>query len=140
METIDKLVVPGTLESTAAIRDFVKQAITLAGIDDTKRSYRLQLAVDEIATNIVTYGYQEHGLSGDIEVLMELTDRELKIILIDTAIPFDPNSKPPPSNLQDPLEMRGIGGYGIALAKKNVDRFEYEYVDGKNHNFFIINR
>ena len=140
METIDKLVVPGTLESTAAIRDFVKQAVTLAGIDDNKRSYRLQLAVDEIATNIVTYGYQEHGMSGDIEVLMELNDRELKIILIDTAIAFDPNSMPPPSNIQDPLEMRQIGGYGIALAKKNVDRYEYEYIDGKNHNVFVVDR
>jgi anti-sigma regulatory factor (Ser/Thr protein kinase) len=139
MEPNTKIVVPGTLESTATIRNFVKDAITLAGID-RKRGYRLQLAVDEIATNIVTHGYMESGRTGEIEAQYELTDEDLTISLSDSAVPFDPYSIPPPSNLEDPLEERPYGGYGVSLAIQNVDRFKYEFCEGRNWNIFTLKR
>jgi serine/threonine-protein kinase RsbW len=139
VDRMKKLVVPGTLDSTALIRDFVKEAITLAGIEK-KRGYRLQLAVDEIATNIVTHGYSENGTAGPIEVWGDLDDENLTITLEDSAVPFDPFSLPPPDNLEDPLEERPFGGYGVYLTIKNVDKFYYEFVDGHNRNIFVVHR
>ena len=82
-------VVPGTLDSLGPIREFVKEAAVEAGVD-SKRTYRLQLAVDEISSNIVIHGYEEHGLTGDVEVRAEIAPDSLTITQIDSAVAYNP--------------------------------------------------
>jgi anti-sigma regulatory factor (Ser/Thr protein kinase) len=134
---MEPLVVPGTLESLASIRDYVAAAAELAGLDE-RRSYRLRLAVDEIATNIVVHGYEEPGVAGDIEVRAQWSDGRLEIDLADWAALFDPLNRPRPDQLSVSLEDKPIGGLGIYLAIQNVDEFRYHCNDGRNHNIFII--
>ena len=131
------VVVPGTLGSLGPIREFVKEAAAEAGLD-SKRTYRLQLAVDEISSNIVIHGYEEHGLTGDVEVRAEIAPDSLTITLIDSAVAYNPLNRPQPEDLDAPLENRMIGGLGVYLAIKNVDEFLYRYVDGCNHNLFVV--
>ena len=50
------LTVPGSLTSLDDIRAFVSEHASKAGLTE-RQTYRLCLAVDEIATNIVNYGY-----------------------------------------------------------------------------------
>jgi anti-sigma regulatory factor (Ser/Thr protein kinase) len=107
---------------------------------DKKRAYRLQLAVDEIAANIALHGYEEQGLTGDIEVRAEVEPERLLITLVDSAIPYDPYSRVMPSDLDAPLHERAIGGLGVFLAINNVDQFMYRFVDGRNHNIFVVQR
>ena len=64
---MDALTLPGTLDSLTAIREFVGEMGEKAGLD-RKALYRLKLAVDEIATNIVTHGYEAAGLQGEIVI------------------------------------------------------------------------
>ena len=131
------VVVPGTLGSLGPIREFVKEAAAEAGLD-SKRTYRLQLAVDEISSNIVIHGYEEHGLTGDVEVRAEIGPDSLTITLIDSAVAYNPLNRPQPEDLDAPLENRMIGGLGVYLAIKNVDEFLYRYVDGCNQNIFVV--
>jgi anti-sigma regulatory factor (Ser/Thr protein kinase) len=133
------LTVPGTLASLALVREYVRAAAAAAGLD-RKRSYRLELAVDEIATNIVNHGYHEAGLSGDVEVRARNTARTLTITLSDTAVPFDPRRLKRPEQIDLPMAERPIGGLGIFLAMENVDEFRYEHVDGHNRNIFVVKR
>lgn len=130
-------VVPGTLDSLGPIRDFVKEAASEAGLD-AKRAYRLQLAVDEISSNIVIHGYQEHNLAGEVEVHAGIDDHALTITLIDSAVPYDPLDRPAPDDLDAPLENRMIGGLGVYLAINSVDSFLYRSEDGRNHNIFVV--
>ena len=102
------LKVSGTLASLKLIRDYVTEACTVANIDK-RVGYRLRLAVDEIATNIINYGYERSQMSGDIEISAHVHDESLTIILDDTAVPFDPLLHPTPDNRDAPLEYRGIG-------------------------------
>lgn len=132
-------VVPGTLDSLGPIRDFVKEAASEAGLD-AKRTYRLQLAVDEISSNIVIHGYQEHDRTGDVEVQVALDEQTLTVTLTDSAIPYNPLDRPEPDDLDAPLENRMIGGLGVYLAIRNVDDFQYRFEDGKNHNIFVVKR
>jgi serine/threonine-protein kinase RsbW len=134
---MEPLVVPGTLESLAALREYVAAAAELAGLDE-RLSYRLRLAVDEIATNIVVHGYEEPGIAGDIEVRAQWKDGALEIDLADWAALFDPLNRPRPDQLSASLEDKPIGGLGIFLAVQNVDEFRYHCDDGRNHNIFII--
>jgi anti-sigma regulatory factor (Ser/Thr protein kinase) len=136
---METFVVPGTVESLGSIREFVRSKAAEAGLDK-KRSYRLQLAVDEIAANIALHGYEEQGLAGDIEVQAEVESDRLTITLVDSAIPYDPYSRVMPADLDAPLHERAIGGLGVFLAINNVDEFLYRFNDGQNHNIFVVQR
>ena len=131
--------VPGTLDSLSAIGHYVNEAAFAAGLDK-KIAYRLRLAVDEIATNIIVHGYEEAGLTGEVLVLSELDAAALTIILEDTSAPFDPRNLMRPAHIDKPIEERPIGGLGIYLAMENVSKFDYEYVNNRNRNIFIVNR
>jgi anti-sigma regulatory factor (Ser/Thr protein kinase) len=128
-----------TLDALEPIRAFVEEAAALAGLD-RKRSYRLMLAVDEIATNVITHGYQEAGLTGDVVIYRELDEAALTITLEDDAIPFDPYSLATPDDLDAPIEERGIGGLGVFLSLHGVDTFLYRRAAEKNHNVFVMKR
>lgn len=133
------LIVAGKLDSLSEIGKFVNAAAASAGLDK-KASYRLRLAVDEVATNIIIHGYKEGGVSGNVQVFSEIRRDTLTITLEDTATPFDPRGLVFPDQIDKPIEERPIGGLGVFLSKNNVDKFDYEYVTNKNRNIFIVNR
>lgn len=136
---MEPLTVPGTLEALGAISQYVTAAATTAGLDK-KTAYRLRLAVDEIATNIITHGYAESGQTGEVTVLAEVTSQALRIILEDTSPPFDPRRLGRPEQLDQPADTRPVGGLGVFLTLRNVDWFEYEYANSRNRNIFVMQR
>jgi serine/threonine-protein kinase RsbW len=134
---MESLQLPATLDSLKQIREFVRTAADAVGLGQSP-TYKLTLAVDEIATNIITHGYQEVGRSGDIHVHAELREGEVEITLEDTGIPFNPLTYANPDNLDAPLAERGIGGLGVYLAQENVDEFRYAFEEGRNRNIFVM--
>jgi serine/threonine-protein kinase RsbW len=136
---MEPLTVPGTLDSLVVIRQYVKVAAAQAGLD-RKRAYHLQLAVDEIATNIVNHGYREAKRAGDVVVGATIDANALTIVLEDTGVRFDPRHAARPDQIDLPLAERPIGGLGIFLAMESVDRFDYEFANGHNRNIFQVNR
>jgi anti-sigma regulatory factor (Ser/Thr protein kinase) len=134
---MESLRLPGDLDSLATIREYVNSAAAQAGLDK-RRAYRLSLAVDEIATNIIVHGYDEAGLAGDILMHAKVTDELLEIVIEDVGMPYNPLLHKDPEDLDAQLEDRDIGGLGIYLALKSVDEFRYEYTDGSNRNVFVM--
>src|SRR5918993_1267873 len=112
---MDPLRLPGDLDSLKTIRDYVNSVAAKAGLDK-KRTYRLALAVDEIATNIIVHGYDEAGIAGDILVRTNVTDDLIEITLEDIGRPYNPLLYDEPDDLDSQLEGRDIGGLGIFLA------------------------
>jgi anti-sigma regulatory factor (Ser/Thr protein kinase) len=131
--------VPGNLDSLSAIRKYVNNAAAQAGLDK-KVAYRLLLAVDEIATNIIVHGYEQAGKTGEVTVQAEMDEDHLTITLEDSAAPFDPRYFERPGHIDKPIKERPIGGLGIYLALENVDVLDYEYVNNRNRNSLIIKR
>jgi anti-sigma regulatory factor (Ser/Thr protein kinase) len=138
---MEPLIVPGRLDSLEKIRKFILLAADHAGLEKA-RSYKLSLAVDEIATNIINYGYTEAGVEGDISVEAEMDEQALTIKLDDTSGYYDPSSKslPPEENFSQPLGERAIGGWGVYLAIRSVDQFQYQRLKDHNHNIFVMYR
>ena len=91
----------------------------------------LQLAIEELFTNAVSYGYAE-GEQGRLRLSLDLKDGWVEVELEDDARPFDPLVEGPTVNAQASLEERGIGGLGIHLTRKLFDEFAYERRDDKN--------
>lgn len=130
---------PAIIDSLDAIRQYVKEKSQEAGVDK-KATYNLLVAVDEIATNIILYGYQNTGLEGNIDVFSEATPNQFKVIFEDDATPFDPTTRelPDEEDFNLPLEERPIGGLGIYLTITGVSDFSYEYKNNRNRNIFVV--
>ncbi|MBI4822293.1 MAG: anti-sigma regulatory factor [Deltaproteobacteria bacterium] len=136
---MEPLTLPGNLESLTPVRDYVKAAAALAGLDK-KVTYRLMLAVDEVATNVVVHGYEEAGLAGPMTISAEVDTSALVIILEDVGVEYDDSRRGTPDDLDKPIEEREIGGLGVFLAVEGVDEYKYKRVDGKNRRTFVIKR
>ncbi len=99
------------------------------GLPDQK-IYMINLALDELITNTVSYGLR--GVSEPmIEIAVRVQDSILALTVVDNGQQFDPTQDTNP-DLSSAIDERTIGGLGLHLIKSFADRMEYEYVDGKN--------
>ncbi|MBW4561843.1 MAG: ATP-binding protein [Mojavia pulchra JT2-VF2] len=136
---MEPLTVSGTLDSLSEIATYVMEAAKAAGLDK-KTSYKLRLAVDEIATNIIVHGYEEAGREGLVVCQAILADESLTITLEDTGEQYDPTKQALPNDMDLPMEQRQIGGLGVYLTIQGVDKFIYERIGERNRNIFVVNR
>jgi anti-sigma regulatory factor (Ser/Thr protein kinase) len=67
----------------------------------------------------------------EIHVSLQTEESDFRIEVQDDGLPFNPLEHPLP-DLSAPLEKRPIGGLGIHMMRKSVDRIEYRRADGKN--------
>ena len=88
------------------------------------------LALEEFITNIVKYGYDDHGQH---EIILEgqLDQDTLTIRLIDSGHPFDPLQAAEPDT-EASMEDREIGGLGIMLVRKLARSLTYARQDNRN--------
>ena len=110
------------LDALARLRAFVEQACRANGIAETFCA-GLQLAVDEVCSNIIIHGYANQT-TGSLTVTFAYTAPQIKITIQDQGRPFDPQQADPP-DLSTDWSERAIGGLGIHLVRQVVDRLEY---------------
>lgn len=89
--------------------------------DDTV--FSLRLAVEEVFTNILDYGYP--GSSGPINIHIEARPGQVRVSFADAAPRFDPATVATP-RLDVPLEDRQVGGWGWHFVRQAVDRVDWE--------------
>jgi len=99
------------------------------GISDNV-AFSMNLALEEITTNIINYGYKGKD-DYDIVIRFTLEKHNLRIQIKDGAKAFNPLDIEEP-DLDKPLEERQIGGLGIHLVKKFTDNFSYRRSNNKN--------
>ncbi|MEA5467473.1 ATP-binding protein [Spirulina sp. 06S082] len=134
------LTVAGTLDALEAIARYIKAVADRAGLD-RQTAYNLRLAVDEVTTNIILHGYKEAGIEGQLHLCASIEADSLTISVEDTGMTYNPQSMQAKAlhSVQQPPELRSIGGLGIFLAIASVDRFTYEQVNGFNRTILSVN-
>lgn len=90
----------------------------------------MDLALDEILTNIISYGYDEGG-EHRIVIRLALEQGKWTVEVEDDGRPFNPLTAPAPDTKQL-LEERPIGGLGIHLVRKNIDELDYRRQQDRN--------
>jgi anti-sigma regulatory factor (Ser/Thr protein kinase) len=95
-----------------------------------RKLHHVQLALEEHLTNIVRYAHAD-GTEHHIKVVCRLAAQELQIQIEDDGRPFNPLEHPAP-DLGLPIEKKPVGGLGIYMMKKSVDRMEYRRESGRN--------
>ena len=112
------------LDDLTAIRQFVESTVTAVHPNPNAVS-ELIIALNEAVTNIIVHGYR--GQPGPIEIVVESSDRLLRVRLRDQAPVFDPTSAPVP-DVTLPLEQRPLGGLGVHMMRQFVDNLQYQAI------------
>ena len=115
------------------MRDFLEKAVlTLGGSDDDAGD--LVLAVNEAVTNVLLHGYD--GQPGPVTICVENVNDDLRVVLTDSAPPFDPTRVPPP-DIFLPLEDRPLGGLGVHMMRQLTDELLYRPLADGNELVFV---
>lgn len=96
-----------------------------------KLHMQINVAVDEVFTNIAMYAYPSGSGQATVRIHMEEETGMVCITFTDRGIAYNPlEQKSPDVTLS--AEERPIGGLGIFLVRKMMDDISYEYSDGQN--------
>ena len=90
------------------------------------------MAVDEIYSNICYY-----SKAGEVTVSCEFIGPEARISFTDNGVPYNPLENPEPDLNAEPRE-RPIGGLGIYIVRKTMDKVTYKYEYAQKQNHLII--
>lgn len=113
------------IDNIAPVTDWVNEILEQADCP-VKIQLQIDVAIDEIITNIASYAYGEEGGDFTVQAEMQTEPRQLKLRFIDNGTPFDPLQKADPDTSLS-AEERQIGGLGIYLVKKTMDEVSYTY-------------
>lgn len=141
-----QLTVFAVLENLQQVFDFAEQRL-LGHAVSTKEQNALCLAIEEVFVNIVHYAYvspdtyvssegqrienDETAADVTIESCWNETGDTLRFRFIDRGKPYNPLEREAP-DVTLSAEKRPVGGLGIYLAKKSVDKMDYEFKEGCN--------
>jgi serine/threonine-protein kinase RsbW len=96
--------------------------------------FDLHLALDEILTNVISYGYddnREHEIVVHVALSGVSGLRHIEMEVRDDGRPFNPLDAVRP-DVSAPVDERPIGGLGIYLVRHVMDDLEYRRQQGKN--------
>jgi anti-sigma regulatory factor (Ser/Thr protein kinase) len=120
-----ELIVEAKLENLEQVLSFVESH---TGDFPTKAQYHINIAVDEIFTNISNYAYRNEIGNTVIRIAV---DDAVTIEFEDNGVPYDPTVQAEP-NLTQPAKEREFGGLGIFMTQKLMDTVEYRREGAKN--------
>lgn len=124
------ITVPAELEQLARVQDFITEELENCDCP-MKAQFQIELAVEEIFVNIVSYAYRPEVGEATIRCAVEDDPLRVTIQFLDHGHPFDPLAKADADTDEDSL-LETEGGLGILLVKKNMDDVQYTYENGKN--------
>lgn len=136
-ESLDKsLMVNNQFDELTRITVFLEELGEEWGLS-VKLVISLNLVLEEALTNIILYGFDDKNIHA-IEICFKKTGDELNISIIDDGHEYDPTLKADP-DITLSVEDRPIGGLGILLIKKIMNKVEYHRKENKNYLIFTKN-
>ena len=112
------------------VTDFVNEVLEAMDCP-MKAQLQIDMAIDELFSNIANYAYPDAGGEAVVCVEEGAGPRSAIVTFMDWGIPYDPLSRPDP-DITLSAEERETGGLGIFLVKKTMDEVRYDRKDGMN--------
>ena len=113
-----------------AVTEFVEAELEKIGCP-MKTVIQISIAIDEIYSNIVKYGYPKEPGPVTVQVLERDEPHTVYVRFADEGIPYNPLTKEDP-DVTLSAEERKIGGLGIFMVKSTMDDMKYKYEQGQN--------
>lgn len=133
MENISKeIIVPATLDELDNVLSMVEGSLEDAECP-MKLILQIAVCVEEVFVNVVNYAYCDE--MGDCNISIKIEKDEEKsnavITVSDKGLPFNPLDKEDP-DITLSADEREIGGLGIFMVKKTMDKIFYANTCQKN--------
>ena len=126
------LKIPATVENLGRVNEWVEEMLQILDVP-MKEQMQISLAVEEIFVNIAHYAYSPGVGDALIRVGYDMDTDNVKITFLDSGTPYDPLAKEDPDTTLS-AEDREVGGLGIYLIKKTMDKVSYD----RNHAYNIL--
>jgi anti-sigma regulatory factor (Ser/Thr protein kinase) len=98
--------------------------------------FNLNLALDEIVTNIISYAYDDDA-DHRVKVHVALDRDVVSVCVEDDGRAFNPLDAEPP-DIRLGIDERPIGGLGVHIVRSLMDALEYRRENGRN--IFIMSK
>lgn len=121
-----------SIERLIAFTDEIESGLSLS--DD--QGYLLRLVIEEVATNIVKYGYADLP-PGTMQLRCACEGGILSITFRDQGHPFDPRECPEP-DMDGDVHKRVIGGLGLFLVREFSDSLSYHHDASSGWNELVV--
>ncbi len=93
-------------------------------------AYAINLSIDEILTNTISYGYDDEA-EHRIDLTLRQEGDTLVVVIVDDGKAFNSSLEREP-NLDADLEERALGGLGLFLVQQMMDDVDYRRRDAFN--------
>ena len=121
---------PAKTDSLSDVLAFVEQRLESFG-STMKLQMAICVAIEEVFVNVAHYAYKDGNGTVELNISFDEETRNACFQMIDSGVPFDPLKKEDP-DISLSAEERNIGGLGIFITKKTMDKVSYTYENGKN--------
>jgi serine/threonine-protein kinase RsbW/sigma-B regulation protein RsbU (phosphoserine phosphatase) len=92
---------------------------------------KLALALEEAVANVINHAFAGMPAPHRVAVELAIDDDRIAAEIIDNGRAFDPSAAPEPDQTTA-LENRDVGGLGIHLVRRMMDRVAYRRAGGEN--------
>lgn len=121
---------PGEIPALKDLNDEIRKLPEFHLLGEKSR-YGLELAIEEIVSNTIKYGY-DAGAEHHIIVELVFCRGKADVRLTDDGRPFNPLATTGKSVADGDLDTLPIGGVGLFLTREFVDDMRYRYENGMN--------
>jgi serine/threonine-protein kinase RsbW len=125
-----RIVIRNNIADVAALTTAMERVGAEHGMPETSL-FQLQVALDEIVSNIIKYAWPEGG-AHEIEIRIAVRDNGVEVEIIDDGRVFDPCDAPKRAKPL-PGQKPQAGGVGVQMTRQLVDRFSYARIGNRNH-------
>ena len=124
------LTLEATLENITKVTEFIDAELEACECS-MKAQMQIDVAIDELFGNIARYAYGQDTGEATIQFDFDAVDRMASIVFMDHGVPFNPLEQDDP-DVTLSAEARAVGGLGIFLVKKTMDKLTYRFENGMN--------
>ncbi len=122
------------LEELTRLLDAVRGMLEARGVDAIVR-YKTNLALEEMVTNIIKYGFDDDA-EHLIDIQLGIDDGRVMVRIRDRGKPYDPLQAPEPRTDRS-LRERQPGGLGVHLVRKMACHIAYRR-DGQVNELTLV--
>ena len=122
---MNEFYIEATLENVNTVMDFISERIKDC---PHKIQNQIEIAVDEIFSNIARYAYNPDVGSATVRIAV---GDDITIEFEDSGVAYDPLSRDDPDTTLS-AEERKIGGLGVFMVKGIMDSADYRREGNKN--------
>jgi len=123
------LVIKNDLAELARVSELVEDIGQKHGVP-AEALYAVNLALEEILANVISYGYADQG-EHQIIVRFDVEAGDFVVEIEDDARPFNPLAAAAPK-VEAPLAEKPLGGLGLHLTRTMMDGMAYRREREKN--------